>query len=263
MATDIKTLELVRKTVFGGPQGGVLDFNSAFNASNHAASGNFESMMQALMPYGKDSGSGPGTNASGEATGGALGIANAIGAMIGSAVTGAVPGASLASTVIASLTGHQNPVSAVNSIQAFMDAISNFSQNSQDHGDDPDTAPNTGVNASTAPGEASAGNAPDAGNGGNGSTGGDSGNGSTGGVAGGNGDSAAGGDFFHGGFVPGPSTGQDKVNINVDGGEVVIPKHIVDMLGHNFFENLLLNTKSPAQEFATKQAATAAKSVKE
>ena len=70
MAVDTNTLELIRKTVFGGTQGGVLDFNAAFNPAHAAASVSFNTMMSALMPSDPVRGGGdPGTNASGNENG--------------------------------------------------------------------------------------------------------------------------------------------------------------------------------------------------
>lgn len=239
---DSNTLELVRKTLFGGSAGGVLDFNAAFSSVPMVAGGNFNDLMAALTG---DKGNSNGPNdAIGNAPTSSLSNIDAAIGVIGQAMMGftsPVPGVVSA---INGITGMQGMISqAINAMNGLanpegistnnsgltpqaMEAIAESGGDSADGDSGGSSAGGTGT---------SAGNSGDA----------DGGNGSP--------DAGADGSYFQGGFVPGPPTGQDKVNINVDGGEVVIPAHIVDMLGRNFFEDLLLNTKSPAVEFLEKQ----------
>lgn len=249
MALDTNTLELIRRTVFGGPQGGVLDFNAAFNPAGAAASMNFDQMMGALMPSGGDPGTNAGVNATGLDSQSAAGI-NAIGGLTGAAVANAVPGVSAAMTAISAMMGITNPISAMNNIATLSAALGLTSIS---------TAPQSAEAAAQSQADSDPATNGSVGD----STGGDSGGAASAspGDGGGAGGVGGGGDgYSSGGFVPGHDlTGKDNIPVRLSGGEVVIPTHIVDMLGHNFFEDLLLNTKSPAQEFAENQAADAAK----
>ena len=88
-----------------------------------------------------------------------------------------------------------------------------------------------------------------------GGTTGDDGNGNDGDSGGSTGD----GDAYHnGGFVTGEFEGQE-VDIKAKAGELVIPIPIVQMLGRNFFEKILL-TESPIVQAAEKASKEASKS---
>lgn len=281
---DSNTLELVRKTLFGGSAGGVLDFNAAFSSVPQVVGNNFDAMMAALNPGGK----GPGTVSSASenavSTPASQAVANALGSIASVGIVGLaspVPGTQAAMNALG-LTNN----SLTDAAKTLAAAIGLTSVNIADatpensvaalNDSDPGLNGSVGDSAPADNGDGGIGSAAGANNGGGGVTadsGGDSGDGGATGAAstgdgagaganGGPGDSG-GGAYFHGGFVPGPSTGEDKVTIQVDGGEVVIPAATVDMLGRNFFEDILLNTKSPAVEFLEKQQKEAEKKAKE
>lgn len=253
MSLDTDTLELVRKTLFGGTAGGVLDFNAAFGAAP-SVSGNFDSMMAALMPGG-DPGTNAGVNADSIGTNpAAVAGINAIGGLVGQAITSIAtpPGTQTAVGLLGKTLEGKPPPSALSNIMSLIESI--FNPQSFNSSIDPE---GMGINNSGLTPQAMEGFVTDT----SGDTG-DSGaaTGPTSGAAGeSTGGDSAGGPYFNGGFVPGPDVGHDNRTITVAGGEVVIPHRIVEMLGTNFFEDLLLNTKSPAVEFAEKQAKEAEK----
>ena len=281
---DSNTLELVRKTLFGGSAGGVLDFNAAFSSVPQVVGNNFDAMMAALNPGGK----GPGTVSSASenavSTPASQAVANAIGTIAAIGITGVaspVPGMTAAMNAVGvtnnSLSAALATIAAAMGITSISVDATPENRIAALNDSDPGLNGSVGDSAPADNGDGGIGSAAGANNGGGGVTadsgGGDSGDGgatgsaSTGdgagaGANGGPGDSG-GGAYFHGGFVPGPSTGEDKVTIQVDGGEVVIPAATVDMLGRNFFEDILLNTKSPAVEFLEKQQKEAEKKAKE
>lgn len=243
---DTNTLELIRKTLYGGSTGGLLDFNSVFSGINNQSLNLLGSKdIFSILNGGETAPNDAIGNAPASAQ---QGIAAAIG-VVGQAMMGmvGVPGLSTAVNGItglpSALQGIQNAFNsfanpegiATNQSGLTPQAIEGFVTDSGDSGDAPDTG-----SASPDGSGVSAGNAGDA----------DGGTGSA--------DGPDSGNYFHGGIVPGPSTGQDKVNINVDGGEGIIPAEVMKMLGTNFFEKLLL-TKSPLQEAAEKAAASSAK----
>lgn len=252
---DSNTLELVRKTLFGGSAGGVLDFNAAFSSVPQVVGNNFDAMMAALNPGGK----GPGTVSSASenavSTPASQAVANALGSIASVGIVGLaspVPGTQAAMNALG-LTNN----SLTDAAKTLAAAIGLTSVNIAD------ATPENSVAALNDSDPALNGTVGDGDGGDGGATGAAStGDGAGAGANGGPGDSG-GGAYFHGGFVPGPSTGEDKVTIQVDGGEVVIPAATVDMLGRNFFEDILLNTKSPAVEFLEKQQKEAEKKAKE
>lgn len=255
VAPDV--LELIRKTVFGNNiPNQSFDFNGLFGPLGNSLAGNSSpESLQSLIENIQSPGGGPANNASGTASPQGLAAVNAAMSVVGNQVMSAF---NPLAPVVANQVAHTP--STLSSIQTFLDAIF--------HPDAFNASIDTNAPVSANANDAGLSQAADSQAAFN-DAGGDSGDGgATGatGSAGGQGDSggpgdSGGGAYFNGGFVPGPPTGQDKVNINVDGGEFIVPHDIVDMLGKNFFEELML-TRSPLEVAAEKEAAKAAKGSK-
>lgn len=262
-AVSADVLELIRKTVYGpNAPTSSLDFNGLFGPlSNSLGNGNPQS-LQALIANinGESPGGGPANNASAEATAESSAVGNTIGAVAANAVTGMIGLPGLAAAINAAT---HNAISITAAIAG------NNGVNPDGTTDTSPTATGTSAVADAANADSDsgadsgAGGTADSGDGGGAGGVGGGGSGDSSGDGGGAGGVGGGGDsgYFTGGFVPGPPTGQDHVPVNLDGGEVVIPSDIVQMLGRNFFEDILVNTKSPI-EVAAEKAAKAAKGAK-
>lgn len=265
---DTNTLELIRRQVFGGPVGshGAFDYNALFG-SNPGVSAQSLNVFAPGAQF--DPNAGAGVGEAGNATGHAndpgntptaaqglsmavnafsalssttpIGIALAV-ANISQAVQGKPSVANQAFSAIAQALGLSTPDAPESAnandagLSQAQDSQAAFAAMESDGGGGNSTD-GSGDGSSDGGVGTSAGNAGDA-DGGNGSP--DSGD--------------SGGSYAMGGLVPGHDIlGKDNKTINVSGGEWVIPTTIVDMLGKNFFEKLML-TKSPLQEEAEKQA---------
>lgn len=243
MAVDSDTLELIRKTLYGGAQGGVLDFNSVFAGvpTVGASSSGSQTALLDLLGSASGGGNGPTGPSVGNPNGGLA--ANAIGSIAAQAILGIVVPA------ISGIPGSGSIAGRLIGLPSISQAIGNLGAIGSDSST-PDAGPGEGtVSVGGLSVDADATAAANAG-GDSGSSGTSSGDGS-GGV--GVGDGGTG--YATGGFVPGHDiTGSDNIPAKLSGGEFVVPTKIVDMLGTNFFEKLLL-TKSPMQEAMEKEAA--------
>ncbi len=262
---EINIAELLRKTVYG-PNGsfGAYDFNNLFSPGASSSRTNLFS-PGTILEMNPGAGVGEAGNATGHANdpGNTPTVGQALSAAFSafSALSATTPiGIAMSvANAAAAVQGKPSPLSALMSVVAnamdpnglsidtnapetpnanesglsqAQDSQNAFESMSADSGDAPDTG-SAGPDGSGT----SAGNAADA----------DGGSGAPGGTP----DS---GDFAMGGFVPGHDmTGSDTFHANLSGGEFIVPTKIVDMIGRNFFEKLLL-TKSPLEEAAEKMA---------
>lgn len=252
-------LELIRKNVFG-PNAPVssLDFGNLFGPLSNSLGGGNGASLQSLIASinGEQPGGGPANNASAESTAASSNVGNTIGAVAANAVVGMM-----------GITGLSSAINAVtnNAISITAAMAGNNGVNPDGTSDTSPTATGTSAVADAANADSSSGDSGDSGGGDSGGTSASPGDGGGAGGVGGGGDSggdSGDGGYFTGGFVPGPSTGKDNKTINVDGGEVVIPADIVEMLGRNFFEDILVNTRSPIEVAMEKRAKEAAKGAK-
>lgn len=222
---DVDLLELIRKQLFGsGISSSSFDFNSIFSPNPVSGSG-IEDLAGAIGA--PNDAIGNANPAIGSAVAN-LGMSAALG-LVG------VPGLS---TVVGQVTGNSTLANlatiaaalGINSIDSVpnADAIAASTVDS-DPGVNGTVGDTEGGISGANPGET--GDAP-------------------GGI--GSADSSSGDSYHNGGFVAGPRNG-DKVNIQAEGGEFVVPNRIVDMLGRNFFEKILL-TESPLLQAAEKEA---------
>lgn len=232
-AVDTSVLELIRKTIYGGPMGGILDFNNIFSPSS---SSNVAASVARDIFNSESPGGGPANNASAESTPASSAVGNAIGAMVANAVMSAIN--PLAPMAVQTIANTPSTLSALQAIAHSQDALSvdtnaPESPNANDAGLSQAADSQAASEADTSGGDSS---------GDGGATGATSG--AAGDAGDGSGDSG-GGAYANGGFVPGHDiTGSDSQTIHVSGGEAIIPTNIVDMLGKNFFEKILL-TRSP------------------
>lgn len=269
VAPDV--LELIRKTVFGGNHdSSSFDFTNLFGPlGNPLGQSNNPASLSQLVE-GINTGGGPANNASGTASPSGLAAVSAIGSVVANAVMSAVNPlaptvANAAAHTPSTLSALQSLVEAVfhpDAFNASIDTNAPESANANDAGL-AQAADSQAANITTDAGDdgSTDGSGDGSSAGGTGTSAGNAGDADGGSGPGDSGDGGDSGSFFTGGLVPGPPTGQDKTNINVDGGEWVVPSHIVDMLGKNFFEDLML-TKSPLQVAAEKEAAKMSKGVK-
>lgn len=268
VAPDV--LELIRKTVFGENASQSFNFNGLFGPLGNplAQSGNPDSLTSLTQAI--SGGGGPGTNASGQASPAGLAAVNALGSVVANSVMSAVnPLAPTAVNAIghtpSTLSALQQMIEAIfhpDVFNASIDTNAPESANANDAGlSQAADSQAANVEADTGDGGGTDGSGNGSSDGGTGSSAGNAGDADGGSGPGDAGDGGGSAGFFNGGFIPGPSTGQDNKTINVDGGEFVVPANIVEMLGKNFFEDLML-TKSPLQVAAEKEAAKLSKGAK-
>lgn len=232
-SAPINLLDLLRKNIYGAttdPK--TFDFNSIFSHTKPVVA------PVQIVPGNPGNDASPNDSISNADPA----VGNAVGGLVATAVTSAVglPGLSTAFGLAAhnsTLNNFQTIAEAMGLTQSAFQ-VADQAQHSIDLSQDENEAvgfADANENATGTSPAANAGESPD--------PGGPSGSDTS--------DNA--GDYHFGGFVPGPDTGQDDKTINVTGGEVVIPHPIVQMLGRNFFEKILL-TESPLKVAAEKAA---------
>lgn len=269
VAPDV--LELIRKTIFGSNvQNRSADFNGLFGPLSNPLAQSSDSESLSALTEAINGGGGPGTNASGQASPAGLSGVNALGSVVANAVMSAVnPLAPTAVNAIghtpSTFSAFKDFIEAVFHPEVFNASIDNNapeSPNANDAGlSQAADSQAANVESDTGDGGGTDGSGDGSSAGGTGSSAGNAGDADGGSGGADAGDGGGSGGFFTGGFVPGASPGFDNKTINVEGGEFVVPSDIVEMLGKNFFEDLML-TRSPLQVAAEKEAAKMSKGAK-